>query len=161
MRIAYVLFDPGIPIGGTKGASIHVREFCNSVANQGHEVHLLASNVVGDVPAGVTIHRIELNLTSKSDNGKIAAAGIYCEATRKILAQIKPDLIYERLSMFFPYGKLLADELGVQRLLEINAPIVDERITHFGVSEIDRAYRAERDAISGSDVIVVSDALVD
>ena len=38
MRIAYVSIDPGIPVFGTKGASVHVQEVVRELLARGHEV---------------------------------------------------------------------------------------------------------------------------
>ena len=42
MNILYICADPGIPIRGAKGASIHVRALTDAFAAQGHLVTLLA-----------------------------------------------------------------------------------------------------------------------
>lgn len=159
MRIAYLLFDPGIPVGGTKGASIHVSEFCRAARDLGHEVHLIATRVVGDGVPGVILHHIELPYIKASDSSKLQAANEFSGRAFDVLREIKPDLIYERLSLFFGDGHQLAIQLGIQRLLEVNAPIVDERIEHFNLELIDEARVKEADAIYGADVIAVSESL--
>ncbi len=40
MRIAYICMDPGIPVFGTKGASVHVQEVIREMRALGHEVVL-------------------------------------------------------------------------------------------------------------------------
>ncbi len=42
MRIAYLCTDFGIPIYGSKGASIHVRELSRALHALGHEVMILS-----------------------------------------------------------------------------------------------------------------------
>ncbi|WP_201733712.1 glycosyltransferase family 4 protein [Acidithrix sp. C25] len=159
MRIAYLLFDPGIPVGGTKGASIHVSEFCRAASALGHEIHLIATRVVGDGVPSVILHHIELPYIKASDGSKFQAANEFSERAFDVLREIKPDLIYERLSLFFGEGRQLAIRLGIQRLLEVNAPIVDERIEHFNLDLIDEARAKEAAAIYGADVIAVSESL--
>lgn len=159
MKIAYLLFDPGIPVGGTKGASIHVTEFVSAAVALGHQVHLIASNVVGEVPEGAILHRVELTGISKSEKSKLRASREFERAASLILAEIRPHLVYERLSLFFGAGPALARSVGARRILEINAPIATERADHFGLELVEEAHQAERQAISGSFVVVVSEAL--
>ncbi len=159
MRVAYLLFDPGIPVGGTKGASVHVAEFLAAVVALGHEVHLVATNVVGEVPAGAVLHHIALKGLSKSEASKLAAAREFAGAALEVLAAIRPDLICERLSLFFDSGGALAKAVGARRVLEINAPIVRERLDNFGLEMKDEAIAAERGAIADSDAVVVSQVL--
>ena len=50
MRIAYVCCDPGVPVFGCKGCSIHVQEVLREFLRQGHDVTLFAINVNGSCP---------------------------------------------------------------------------------------------------------------
>ena len=38
MRVAYICADPGVPVFGTKGASVHVQEIVRALRRAGHEV---------------------------------------------------------------------------------------------------------------------------
>nr|WP_031283401.1 hypothetical protein [Kocuria sp. UCD-OTCP] len=51
MRLAYVCADPGVPVFGTKGASVHVQEILRAWRARGAEVRLYATRVGDDVPA--------------------------------------------------------------------------------------------------------------
>src|SRR5688572_21696112 len=44
MRIAYLSTDFGVPILGTKGASVHVRQLVEALTRRGHEVLVLTPN---------------------------------------------------------------------------------------------------------------------
>src|SRR5207245_11544844 len=57
MKIAYVCADPGIPLLGHKGASVHLRSLAGALARRGHRVLLLADRVDGEnpPPANVTV----------------------------------------------------------------------------------------------------------
>ena len=52
MRIAYVCADPGIPVFGTKGASIHVQEVIRAMRKRGAEVQLFTARPGDAPPAG-------------------------------------------------------------------------------------------------------------
>src|SRR5712671_6953306 len=48
MRVAYITADPGVPVFGRKGCSIHVQEVLRAMVNRGATVHLFATNIVVD-----------------------------------------------------------------------------------------------------------------
>ena len=61
MRIAYVCTDPGIPVFGRKGASVHAQAVLTELVRAGHEVHLCTPRPGGEPPsddplASVTVH---------------------------------------------------------------------------------------------------------
>ena len=51
MRIAYVSADPGVPVYGRKGASIHVQEVIRALLARGIDVELLAARTGGPAPS--------------------------------------------------------------------------------------------------------------
>ena len=46
----------------------------------------------------------------------------------------KPDVIYERYNLFFPSGAWAKKITGIPLLLEVNAPLFEERSKHSGIS---------------------------
>ena len=60
MRIAYICCDPGIPVFGTKGASVHIQEVVRELRAAGHEVVLYALRSGEHVPADLA--DLELHL---------------------------------------------------------------------------------------------------
>lgn len=160
MKIAYVLFDPGIAVGGVKGASVHVARFCQSATKLGHEVHLFVTSVVDASAVDATVHHIYLDKVKSNDASKIEASKKFAEALATELTLGGFDLIYERLSLFFGAGGEIASALGIRRILEINAPIAKERASHFLLSEHQQAAADERAAIAGADVVCVTSALI-
>ena len=54
MRIAFICADPGVPVFGTKGCSIHVQEIVRALSRLGHEVTLFARRRGGEAPAYLT-----------------------------------------------------------------------------------------------------------
>ena len=53
MRVAYVSADPGVPVYGSKGCSIHVQEVVRALKTHGAEVDIFAARVGGDPPPGL------------------------------------------------------------------------------------------------------------
>ena len=67
MRLAYVCADPGVPVFGRKGCSVHVQEMLRAFVRLGACVDLFAARVGGDTPRGlelVRVHRLPLPATS-------------------------------------------------------------------------------------------------
>ena len=50
----------------------------------------------------------------------------------KAAQDFQPDFIYERYNLFLLSGTLLKRKLGIPLLLEVNAPLVDERLRNSG-----------------------------
>ena len=46
----------------------------------------------------------------------------------------RPDFIYERYNLYQPAGVIIAKLFGIPLLLEVNAPLVDERSKYSGLS---------------------------
>ncbi len=60
MRVAYVSTDPGIPVNGSKGAAIHVRELSGALSSLGHQVRILALRAGEEKPAGFDVSVTEI-----------------------------------------------------------------------------------------------------
>ena len=52
-HIAYLCTDAGIPVFGTKGASIHVQSVVRAALKAGHRVTLFATRFDGPIPPGL------------------------------------------------------------------------------------------------------------
>ncbi|HET9015581.1 MAG TPA: glycosyltransferase family 4 protein [Thermomicrobiaceae bacterium] len=164
MRIAYLLPDPGIPVGGVKGASVHVAEVCRALRASGSTVLLVAMRVVGEPPDGVACAHLDPGPLSRGPEGevaRIAAAEDFFARAEPLVADFRPDLVYERLSLFAGDGGALAARLGVPRLLEVNAPVARERARHFGLARRDAADALERRALAGASIVAVSEPMAD
>ncbi|MBK8250546.1 MAG: glycosyltransferase family 4 protein [Gemmatimonadetes bacterium] len=159
MRIAYVCADAGIPIYGSKGASIHVQGVLRAMRRAGHDVVVLAART-GDVPPAWAA---DLGVTMLPRLGGDApdptAVTAHNHAIAAALTQVGPvDLVYERLSLWSFGAMEQARHLGVPGCLEVNAPLVDEAVTHRGLADRATADRAvARSLAAASQVIAVSE----
>jgi starch synthase len=159
MRIAYLLPDPGIPVGGVKGASVHVAEVTRALAAAGNDVLLLAMRAAGPAPDGVRLVVHEPGSLPRCPEGDAARTGAvarFFELAEPAVRAFGPDLLYERLSLFAGGGASMAARLGVARRVEVNAPVTAERAGYQGVGDPEAGRRLERAALAGADVIVVS-----
>ncbi len=166
LEVAYLLPDPGIPVGGSKGASVHVESLCAALARRGADVTLYAARVTGPMTTrgseSVRVVPIDVgNVSSgqRADTSRIDAANAYFDNVERFLTFREPGCIIERLSLFAGRGSQLADDLGLPRLVEVNAPIADERKRHFGLSLETVARQAEFDALRGASIVAVSEPL--
>jgi glycosyltransferase involved in cell wall biosynthesis len=179
LRIAYLCSDPGVPVCGNKGASIHVREFARSLRRLGHEVTVLVARAGGDAPQGCDMPIVVLEtepldeklfaLLRTDPSAGIAVAGsvrstLAAASLRQralsFLHEFEPDLIYERYALFGTAGIAVARELGVPLILEVNAPLSDEHEQHRGLAYPETARELERMVLRSADhVVAVSSAL--
>ena len=101
MRIAYICCDPGIPVFGTKGASVHIQEVVRELRSIGHEVALYAVRSGKHVPDDLT--DLELHLEAVADVEPAEREQAQAHAAERIVSRViadGADLVYERYSLF-------------------------------------------------------------
>ncbi|MDA8261446.1 MAG: glycosyltransferase [Actinomycetota bacterium] len=163
MRLAYLVCDPGIPIGGTKGASVHVASLSRALAAIGVEVTLFAPKVLDPRIPGVEVVEVPVGPVPSGPAGelrRIEAARVFYEQVAQRLEGTECDLVMERLALFADGGGL-ERRLGVDRLVEVNAPVAAEREAHFVLEYRDAAEDAEARALAGATVVAVSQPLAE
>ena len=173
MRVLYVCADAGIPLDGTKGASIHVRQTIESLAAEGVQVTVLAARPGASATLPARILKTESPGASRPVRAVHAAGSALSREMEGLafawdLASTAPvsrgmvDLVYERYSLWSLAGLLLAERLGAPLALEVNAPLVEEQARYRGLtlegtaSEIERVLARRADAI-----LCVSSALLE
>lgn len=132
MQIVYVSTDPGIPVWGAKGASVHVQEMLRAFLRRGDQVTLLSPRLEGKPPADLTaVEVVALPPNPKGDpETRARALLVVNEAVTTALARLAPDLVYERHALFSHAAMEWAQEKGLPSILEVNAPLVAEQIAH-------------------------------
>jgi len=144
MRIAYITADPGVPVFGRKGCSIHVQEVVRAMAGRGAEIDLFATSCAGPPPPG--LEEVRLHPLPRPPKGDLASREQKClEANGALQAAVQSEgpfsLVYERHSLWSFAGMEYARAQGWPALLEVNAPLIEEQAEHRGL--VDRA-SAER-----------------
>lgn len=167
MQIAYVLADAGIPIFGDKGASVHVRQMVRALAAE-HEVDLFCMGL-GDRSEEFPVRRLVVipnppsvsgDPTTERDLKRIAGVDLMWKGLERASVHSSYDLVYERYSLFSDAGLRLAQALRVPYLLEVNAPLVQERQRVEPLPFASRALEIEREIFESADVVLaVSDAV--
>lgn len=147
MRLAYVSADPGVPVYGTKGCSVHVQEVVRALRAEGAEVVLFTNRVGGEAPEDLRgVRVVELPKLPKGElSAREQAALASNEALRALLEQEGPfGAVYERYSLWSYAGMEAARAWGVPGLLEVNAPLLEEQREHRGLAHPERAAEVAR-----------------
>lgn len=159
MRVAYICVDPGIPVFGTKGASVHVQEIVRGFLQRGDDVTLYCTRR-GERPPDdlrdvrVVEHRVPPGDASARERQTAQAA--HALAQRALTDGC--DLVYERFSLFSTAAAVVAAGCGVPTIVEVNAPLIDEQRAHRVLADLDGARRAARTAFAAASLVVcVSD----
>lgn len=153
MRIAYVCTDPGIPVLGRKGASVHAQAVLTEFVRAGHEVHLLTPRPGGEPMPGVSIH--PLPAVGKGDAAARERRAQASDAqVAEVLSAIAPDLVYERYALWGRTATRWAAERGTRSVLEVNAPLVAEQQRFRELVHVDEAEEVARSALSRADTVV-------
>ncbi len=171
MRIAYVCADPGIPVFGTKGASVHVQEVVRVLLEAGHVVDLFCRRTDGDPWPAAAAARGEGRLTVH-ELGRIRGADLADRERRAIAADAELravleaagpfDAVYERYSLWSTAGTAYARDHRVPAVLEVNAPLPEEQARHRGLVHVAEAHAVVRQAVrDASAVVCVSEPVAD
>ncbi len=165
MRIAYVCADPGVPVFGSKGASVHVQGVLGALLRTGAEVELFATRTGGEpTPAlrAATLHDLGRPRARDTREREVALAAAN-DALRDRIAAAGPfGLVYERHALFAWAGMEAARDAGAVGILEVNAPLVEEQATHRTL--VDRGLAEEgvrRSLAAATAVLAVSRPLGD
>ncbi|ROU00156.1 glycosyltransferase family 4 protein [Histidinibacterium lentulum] len=156
MRIAYVCTDPGIPVFGTKGASIHVQEMLRAFVSLGAEVTLLSPRLEGTPPgdlARVATAPLPLPRKGNAEDRARDALALNAEVVSSLRAAGPLDMIYERHALYAHAAMETARDLSVPGLLEVNAPLSEEQARHRTLARPEAAEASARRAMEAAHAI--------
>ncbi len=181
MKIGYLCSDFDIPLYGHEGCSVRIREFTNALVDQGHDVFLLCAELGKPVPVTVKARVIDLGhghlnelLFRTLDEEAIWSHDLERDlrlimhnfwlqgAASAIIADERPDVLYEVYALFGSGGIDLAHRHGIPHILEVNAPLCIEQ-EGYGKFPLHRSAQTLEDEIyrSTDAVVVVSEWLRD
>ncbi|MBI5709811.1 MAG: glycosyltransferase family 4 protein [Candidatus Eisenbacteria bacterium] len=171
MRILYLNADPGVPVFGAKGASVHVRAMAGALARAGHEVGVLASRTgrtaerrggflllppLAPPPAGPPPG------SPAAEEHAMAHDRVHLATILAVAREFSPDLVYERYALWSRAGVDAARELGVPHVLEVNAPLVAEALRYRTLHHVDCAADVARHVFGATAVLLaVSEAVAE
>ncbi|MBA2389353.1 MAG: glycosyltransferase family 4 protein [Geodermatophilaceae bacterium] len=157
MRVAYICADPGVPVFGHKGSSIHVQSVVRGLRRQGATVELVCARTDGSAPpdlADVPIHRLPQVRhadAEQRERGLLAANAQLANALH-LLGPV--DLVYERYSLWSRAGMDHALTNGTSSVLEVNAPLIEEQAAHRTLVHRDAAETVARSVIGAARTVV-------
>ncbi|MGH2802546.1 MAG: hypothetical protein ACRDL4_05795, partial [Thermoleophilaceae bacterium] len=127
-RLAYLSTDPGIALGATKGAAVHLHEVVGALANEGAEVLVLVHGRVPDAepPPGVTVELLPGPGKGALLAERLAAEPVRARWIEERLSSFEPSALLERIALHSAAGAAAAHALGVPHLVELNAPLPGE-----------------------------------
>ncbi len=174
MRIAFLCFDAGVPIFGTGGSSVHIHNVVDSLRSLGHEVRIFAVAPGDATPQELIDYEVQ-QLSLGGFGGELSQlialeAGLpahlakewkslwSAERAQRVLLEeldaFRPDVMYERYSLFGYAGAEVAAVLGVPFLLEVNAPLFHEQKTYRTLVLERTAAEMERKIFQSADAIL-------
>ncbi|PIG93632.1 glycosyltransferase family 4 protein [Gloeocapsopsis sp. IPPAS B-1203] len=165
MRIACICVDPGVPVFGCKGCSIHVQEVMRALLKQGHQVELFTTRLGGEPPqdlATVTVH--QLPKLPKGDRAQRETAALSINLDLRLALENSGDfdLVYERYSLWSFTAMEYANTAKIPGILEVNAPLIEEHAQHRGLVNHEAAYEvAQRVFGAATALVAVSQGVAD
>jgi glycosyltransferase involved in cell wall biosynthesis len=171
MRIAYVCADPGVPVFGCKGCSIHVQEVMRSLVKQGHQVELFAVRWDGDPPedlAAIPCHKLpklprygrDITKEQHQKLRELSSISLNLDLRLALENAGQFDSVYERYSLWNFTAMDYARQQRIPGVLEVNSPLIAEQVTHRGLIHQDAAEKVAQLVFRSADVLVaVSDGV--
>jgi glycosyltransferase involved in cell wall biosynthesis len=165
MRVLFLSADPGVPVLGHKGASVHVRELTGALHRTGAEVHVASPRVApeGDrLEAPVALHAIEPVLPKAHADAAALTATVdrQVEEVFELARALRVDAVYERFSLYSAAGARAAAALGIPHVVEVNAPLREEAARFRALPHPQVAALLEREALWDAErVLAVSEPL--
>ncbi len=165
MRVAYICADPGVPVFGRKGCSVHVQEMIRALRRRGAEIELFATRW-GDRPPDdlrdLRVHALPAIVASEPAERERRSLAANRELVRRLDRSEPFDLVYERYSLWSFAGMAWARRRGCASILEVNAPLVEEQAAHRQLSNRRLAEQiAQRTFDAAGVVAAVSTAVAD
>lgn len=142
------------------GQAVHIEEMVAALRELGHEVLVVGPSSAG---AGQGEMGGEVGWVGRLKERLPKALYELLELGYSLLAYLRlaraarafrPDAIYERYNLFLLSGLMLKRRTGLPLLLEVNAPLAQERARYGGLGLPWLARRAERWAWRGADYVL-------
>ncbi len=114
------------------GQEVHIRALTDALAARGHEIAMAGPGGAAEKPLSADEGR-GLKTYLPAPLYECAEYGYSFPAFRRLMTAARafgPDVLYERYNLFFHAGVWAKRRLGLPMLLEVNAPLVEERAVH-------------------------------
>jgi glycosyltransferase involved in cell wall biosynthesis len=118
------------------GQAVHIEELIGALCQLGHEVRVVAPEIGAGGEMGddaTLVHKLKAALPKALyELLELAYSFVAYRRLLKMAREFQPDFIYERYNLFLLAGAMLKHKLGLPLLLEVNAPLAEERGRHSG-----------------------------
>lgn len=157
-RVLYVSADPGVPVLGHKGASVHVRALAAAFDALGHEVKVASPRVeAAENELPETIELVELPAVVPKDAPDERTLAVRAreleDACVGLAREWQPDLVYERYALATAAGAAVRAATGAPLVVEVNAPLRAEAERFRTLRHEPVARDAERRLFAAADAI--------
>lgn len=163
IRVAYVCADAGVPVFGSKGASVHVQEVVRALQREGAAVEIFAVRCERPYPGvleGVRCHALPSSGGVGAGTRELDALALNDRLAQMLDEHGPFDLVYERYSLWSTGAMRYARRRRSPAVLEVNAPLVEEQASHRSLVNRAAAERCAAEAFGAAGaVLAVSDAV--
>jgi glycosyltransferase involved in cell wall biosynthesis len=163
VNVAYITADAEVPVFGSRGCSVHVQEIIRAMGRRGLKVDIFAGSFGGAVTTEFSSLRMASIAAPKGRNRaeREKALATANASLRALLmerhAENPYSLVYERYSLWSSAAMDFACEQQIPGILEVNAPLLEEKtarhllIDRAGAEEATmRAFKSARAIVVGS-----------
>ena len=167
MRLLYLSTDPGVPVLGHKGASVHLRAIVRAIAATGTDVTVASPRVAFEgegLESSTTLVEIPAVLPKAfaEERSLNEAVDRQADEVLALASDLAVDGIYERFALFSAAGVRAASALAVPHVLEVNAPLRFEAARYRSLPHPAAATALELEVFEGTDrVLAVSATLAE
>lgn len=128
MNVAYLCVDPGVPVFGRKGSSVHVQEILRAFRARGDRLVVYCTRAGEGIPRDLADVEIRERRVSPSRGAEreVELRRIALQLAEDALSD-GVDLVYERYSLFSDALATIVDRSGVPGVLEVNSPLIEEQ----------------------------------
>jgi len=139
------------------GQDVHIQEMIAALTRRGHEVILVAPPASRSRATGSNDSSSRLRRLLPRAVAELLELGYSIPAYLRLLRawrKHRPDILYERYNLHLLSGIWLKAHTGIPMLLEVNAPLRQERDGHGGLTWLALARWTERRIWRGSDALL-------
>ncbi len=151
-NFTYICADPGIPVPGQKGASIHVASICKAFRQLGLDGELYTIRPEGSDLYGIPIHEMELPPRKKHKSVEERESRLFLARLDNV--ESVHDFVYERYSLWHPGGLYLSRKHQVPFVLEVNSPLALESKKYRQLANENLATGISRLLLREADVVI-------
>jgi alpha-maltose-1-phosphate synthase len=156
VRLTYLCADPGVPVGGLKGAAVHVAELVRALAECHCEILLLAAELApgARTPPGVTLEQLPAHGRGTPLAQRLAGEDDLTSWVARRSRDFGAQALYERFALHTAAGSRAARLCDIPHLLEVNAPLREEAESYRRLEEPAAAAALEDLALRGAAIVL-------